>query len=190
MPEAMMVSENNYGLAEGAIQPGPWLSAMTLADVLARPSIVTAAFEEPASAFQTIAIRKRGTDWVVEVPGGHSMSPVFLMSVEAIADLLSLPPGWNSYSARAIDPRNAVRAIRLLGDVLDRESSPPAVVPRVQGGIQLEWHTASVDIELYIDTPERISWFAEDVEAGEGFDGPLAGNEAQLKAWVKRASGR
>jgi hypothetical protein len=58
----------------------------------------------------------------------------------------------------------------------------------VQGGIQLEWHTAKVDIEIYIDSPDKVSFFAEDVESGETFEGPLPGRQEALKAWVHRIS--
>ncbi len=35
-------------------------------------------------------------------------------NVEEVVDLLNLPAGWNSYSAKPIAPRNAIRTIRLL----------------------------------------------------------------------------
>jgi hypothetical protein len=66
--------------------------------------------------------------------------------------------------------------------------SAPIVVPRVRGGIQIEWHTAAGDIEIYIDSPDQVSFFAEHVASGESTDAPLAGNEEALRAWVKRIS--
>jgi hypothetical protein len=105
-------------------------------------------------------------------------------------DLLNLPAGWNSYGARPITPQNAVEAIRLLARFVGPDTPPPAVVPRVRGGIQLEWHTESIDVEVYIDSPGNVSFFVDQVESGETFDGPLAGHEAVLKAWVQRISGK
>jgi hypothetical protein len=62
------------------------------------------------------------------------------------------------------------------------------VVPRVRGGIQLEWHTETGDIEVYIDSPDKVTFFAEHTETGESTEAPLAGNEKVLKAWVQRIS--
>lgn len=111
----------------------------------------------------------------------------FLTAVEALIDLLALPPGWNSYSAKPITAENAKTTIRILASLLDEKILPPTVVPRVKGNIQLEWHTKNVDIEVYIDSPETISFFAEDVETGEVVEASLAGREEDLKKWLRRA---
>jgi hypothetical protein len=60
----------------------------------------------------------------------------------------------------------------------------------VGGGIQIEWHVGSIDIEVYIDSPGKVSFFAEQVESGETFEGPHAGHEVVLKTWVQRISGK
>jgi hypothetical protein len=83
-----------------------------------------------------------------------------------------------------------LEAIRLLADFVGTDTPPPEVVPRVQGGIQLEWHTPAVDIEVYIDAPGRVRFFVEGMAAVETFDGPLAGHEAVLKAWLQNVSGK
>jgi hypothetical protein len=184
------LGENEYGLAEAAILSGRWLSATTMTDVLARPAVITAAVEQPAPVLRRVVIRKRGPGLLVEVYANNPMSPTFLKSVEAVADLLTLPQGWNSYAAKPIAPQNAVRAIRLLGEFLEPHTPPPAAVPRVQGGIQLEWHTESIDIEVYIDSPEKVRFFAEHPESGQSDEGPLAGREHVLRTWVKRVSGK
>ena len=114
MPDTKILGENEYGLAEAAILSERWLSATTLPDVLARPTVLTAAVEQPMPVLRRVVIRKRGPDLLVEVYANHPMSSTFLKSVEAVADLLSLPPGWNSYSAKPIDHQNARQAIRLL----------------------------------------------------------------------------
>src|SRR5579862_1709909 len=139
MPDTTIMGNIECGLAEAAILSEPWHSTTTLPDVLARSAVVTAAVEEPKPILRKVVIRKRGAKLLVEVYANQPMPVTFHKSVEAVADLLTLPPGWNSYSAKSIAPRNAVRAIRLLGELLEPQTSPPAVVPRVQGGIQLEW---------------------------------------------------
>ena len=108
----------------------------------------------------------------------------FLKSVEAVTDLLSLPPGWNSYSAQPIAPQNAARAIQLLAEFLGPETPLPAVIPMVRGGIQLEWHTKRANVEIYIESPNNVSFFAEKVGSGKSSEGSLPGHEHELRLWL------
>jgi hypothetical protein len=182
--------ETGYGLAEKAILSERLLSASTLPDVLARPAVVTATVEPASAKLHRVVIRKRGAEISVEIQATGILPRPFFKSIEDIAALLTLPPGWNSYSARPIAPQNANRAIGLLWNLLQAGIAAPIVVPRVRGGIQIEWHTEAGDIEIYIDSPDQISFFAEDVKSGESIEAPLAGHEEVLRAWVQRISGK
>jgi hypothetical protein len=190
MPDAVSLRDTDYSLAEAAILAQPWLSTLTLADVLARPAVVTAAVEQPAPTLRKVMIRKRGSEVSVEIQVSGPMPRSFLKSVEGVVDLLRLPAGWNSYSAKPIEPRNAIRAIRLLAEFLGPETPPPVAVPTVRGGIQLEWHTKGVNIEVYVDSPESDGFFAEYAGSGEGSEAPVAGHEHELRLWVQRISGK
>ncbi len=190
MPNRVILGESDYGLAEAAILSERLLSATTLPDVLARPAVVTAAVEQPAPVMRKVVITRRGPGLRIRLHANHPVLSTFSKSVEAVAELLNLPKGWNSYAAKPIAPQNAVRAIRLLAEFLQPQTPPPAIVPRVQGGIQLEWHTKSIDIEVYIDSPEQVSFFAADAESGQSVEGTLAGKDRILKAWVERVSGK
>jgi len=188
MPDTKILRENEYGLAEAAILSERWLSATTLPDALARPSVMTAAVEQAAPVLRRVVIRKRGSEVLVEVYANHPMSATFLKSVEAVADLLSLPPGWNSYAARPIDHQNAREAIRLLATFLRPNTPPPSVVPTVRGGIQLEWHTGGANVEIYIESQSDVSFFADDAVSGDSSDVPLSGHEDELRSWLNRLS--
>ena len=74
----------------------------------------------------------------------------------------------------------------LLGGLLDFDTPPPTVVPRVQGNIQLEWHTEHIDVEIYIDSPDSVHFFAEDATKELFAEGHLVGREEELRAWLKR----
>jgi hypothetical protein len=190
MASILTMPGTEYSLAEKAILSEGLLSASTLPDVLARPSVVAASAEPTSAKLRRVAIRKRASEIVVEVQASGPLPRPFIKSLQGIASLLALPPGWNSYSARAIAPQNAVRAIGLVWDLLQPGVDAPVAVPRVRGGIQLEWHTVSGDIEIYIDSPDQITFFAEHAESGESTEAPFAGHEEVLKAWVQRISGK
>ncbi len=190
MASAAMMPNIEYSLAERAVRSEGLLSASALPDVLARPSVIAATIEPVPPRLQKVTLRKRGSEIFVVVQASGQLPGPFLKSLETIAALLTLAPNWNSYSAKPIDPRNAVCAIRLVWDLLQPGIAPPLVVPRVRGGIQLEWHTENGDIEIYIDSPDQITFFAEHTESGESTEGPLAGHQEVLKAWVQRISGK
>lgn len=190
MPDAVTLRDTDYSLAEAAILAQPWLSTSTLPDVLARPAVVTGAMEHPAPALRKVIIRKRGPEVSVEIQASGPMPRSFLKSVEGVVDLLRLPAGWNSYSAKPIGSQNAIRAIRLLAEFLGPETPPPVAVPTVRGGIQLEWHTRGVNIEVYVDSPESVGFFAEHAGSGEGSEAPLAGHEQELRLWLQCISGK
>jgi hypothetical protein len=182
--------DSEYTLAEAAILSQLWLSTSTFSDVFARPAVVSETLDYPGPQLQKVSIRRRGPEFLVEIHCSGQMPRSFLKSIEGVADLLRLPAGWNSYSAKPIAPSNAIAAIRLLAEMMGPRTSAPNIVPTVRGGIQLEWHTRGVNIEIYINDPEKVSFFAEQVGSGEICEEPLAGHEHQLKLWLERISGK
>jgi hypothetical protein len=74
---------------------------------------------------------------------------------KALDELLALPPDWDSYGARAIQPDIVRAARRLLSDVARPDTPQPTLVPTVQGGVQLEWHVRGVDVEIELLTADR-----------------------------------
>lgn len=184
MASALMAPDAGYSLAETAILPKLPHSDSTLPDGLTRPMVI-AAGESPK-----VTIRKRGSEISVEIQASGPSSRLFTQCVEAIAALLSLPPGWNSYSAKPIAAENAICAIHLVWDLLQAGVAAPLTVPRVRGGLQLEWHTEGGDVEVYIDSPDRISFFAEHAASGESIEASLADGGEVLRAWVRRIYGK
>jgi hypothetical protein len=75
---------------------------------------------------------------------------------EALRKLLSLPQNWNSYGARPIQPQNVDSAVQLLHQLAGQNTPQPIVVPTVRGGVQLEWHTDGIDLEIEINEPGRF----------------------------------
>jgi hypothetical protein len=187
MADTLTVGDTGYSLAEAAILSQPWLSGSTLPDALARPAVAT----EPSEAvLRKVTIRKRGSELAVEIDASGPMPRSFLKGLGSVVDLLRLPAGWNSYSAKPIAPQTASHAIRLLAEFLKSQTPPPAVVPTVRGGIQLEWHTKGVDLEIYIDSANCVTFFAERIDSDECSEEPLAGHEHVLASWLERISGK
>ena len=185
MPEALLSNDRDYGSPEAAILSTRSIAPVSTPDVSAGTSAVltTPGARMPARPSVSCGL----ANWTVSVSNAtDQLPPWFLPSIEALVDLLNLPAGWNSYSAKRIAPQNAKAALVLLGRLLDFETPPPMVVPRAQGNIQLEWHTDHIDIEIYIDSPDRVRFFAEDATKELFAEGPLKGHENELRGWLVR----
>jgi hypothetical protein len=103
-----------------------------------------------------------------------SRSPRWVQpTVESLAALLALPSGWNSYDARTVKPSIAQAAFELLADVMDGDTPGPSIVPTSAGGLQLEWHTANVELEITFYSSRRAEVYCEDVETGQSWEGSL-----------------
>lgn len=84
----------------------------------------------------------------------------------------ALPPGWDSYGASAISPSAISVAEQLLKLLADHNAPRPALVPTSDGGIQIEWYGADVEIQLEIDPdPNEVYLFYRNVETGMSWHG-------------------
>lgn len=75
----------------------------------------------------------------------------WLVSVQhEIRDLLLLEAGWDLYSARPIDERAVATAQVIVLEAARFGCPRPSIVPMSRGGIQVEWHTRGMNIEVTI----------------------------------------
>ena len=82
-------------------------------------------------------------------------------TLRKFVQLLDLPPNWDGYSARAVDPAILERALRVLLDVVPPGAPVPYIVPSPAGGIQVEWHERHADVELEFKVDGTASFFME-----------------------------
>jgi hypothetical protein len=68
---------------------------------------------------------------------------------KALEDLLRLPAGWDSYGSRRVSTDAALAAFVLLHGSVSDNTPLPEFVPTPEGGVQLEWHTDEVEIEVH-----------------------------------------
>jgi hypothetical protein len=90
--------------------------------------------------------------------------------VEKLGQLLMMPSGWDSYGARKIQLACVASAFETALAILQDDMPPPAVVPTSGGGVQLEWHTRGIDLEIEFCSPSRILASCEDQRTGEAWD--------------------
>src|SRR5579864_440919 len=103
---------------------------------------------------KTLIRRKRPQE---EARGQHVLHGV-VPAVQKMIELLELPTGWNSYSASQIKKENVNFAVGLLAQVMRADTPTPQVIPMVGGGVQLEWHTRGINLEISIYSPAEVNF--------------------------------
>lgn len=159
----------------GCLSPAETVAATY---ALADPLVRTTPQESPWQPARRIAIRAPRRD----LPEG------LLGALERACELQQLPSGWNAHGAEPLSDTAFRRAIEFLAAYVVRGVAGPALVPTVRGGLQLEWHRRGVDIEVEIGPEGSVSWCAEDRQSGDEVEAGLAGHEATVRTWLRRAS--
>jgi len=109
-----------------------------------------------------------------------------ILAVGRMIELLELPPGWNSYNAKPITKEKFNFAIGLLGRTMRANTPTPIVIPMVRGGVQLEWHSHGINLEISIYSPRDVRIFAEDVRSDDSVEDQL--DLTVLSRWLDRLS--
>ena len=118
----------------------------------------------------------------------HPPQPQWLQPT--IQRMLALPwddGNWND-DARPTDPAAAAKLLILLVSTLDDTAPTPTIVPTWRGGVQAEWHTNGVDLEIEVDPTEPAQYFFFSHADEEEYEEPVAGNLDQLVGLAGRLS--
>jgi len=87
--------------------------------------------------------------------------------VTEICELGFLQENWDSYGASPISLLNAAFALNVLLEVLTEDTPAPSIVPTCGGGVQAEWHTGGIDLEIEFESPRSMHLSIEDGEREE-----------------------
>ncbi len=68
---------------------------------------------------------------------------------ERMLEFLSLEENWNGYGERPVQEDAVERAVNVLNKICPNGPSP-VVVPTAEGGLQLEWSSGGLEIEVEI----------------------------------------
>jgi hypothetical protein len=85
---------------------------------------------------------------------------------ETFSSLLSLAANWNGYGAPAISTDVARAALGLAFQINVSPDLAPTIIPTQDGGIQFEWHTGGVDLEVELLPNGAVDLWYEDAVAG------------------------
>ncbi len=105
----------------------------------------------------TVAVESKADVW-----SDRTLPPWINPLIEQFQRVLALNEGWDGASARPITSDALATALTVLEETMAWDTLAPKVVPVTDGGIQLEWHCAGVDLEVYVDSGGRVSaWCRE-----------------------------
>lgn len=117
------------------------------------------------------------------------MTPQWLPPTRwALDALLTLPDRWDSYGARRVDRERVNATLNLLLGLLRDDTPPPSCVPVSDGSVQIEWHTAGVDLEVSVLPGEVIEVSFRDAQTGQSREGELQTDLRRLTDFIRRLS--
>ncbi len=121
-----------------------------------------------------------------DVTSLFEVNPRLLGPLRRIAQLALLSNNWDSYGSPPIRPIALASAIQFLL-LTDRENPPsPYIGPVTGGGVQLEWHTSTRELELEILPDGSLEYVMID-DSGQMRDGklpPFADEVYELICWL------
>jgi hypothetical protein len=134
----------------------------------------------------TVELPERGLRLIFQREGDEPAW--FFPTLNALAKVLALPSNWDSYGGRSTDFRAFSGALHTLDRVMGKDTTVPTVVPTAEGGIQLEWHTRGIDLEIEIPPtgPPYVS--CQNRQDNTEWEGGLSTNLEQLRGVVSGLS--
>lgn len=148
--------------------------AERLTDIDARPANTTTTLPRRATlsprtlGHREIHIRFAHGEFVAVV---EAEPPRWLLpTLEALGALFELSAGWDGYDSPSVQPPYVESALDVILGVMRDDSPTPSVVPTSRGGVQIEWHTRGVDLEVEFETPSVVRAFFEDHRTGRKWE--------------------
>ena len=155
---------------------------------MARPIQWEADFQVGSSGNVSMA---RPIQWEaaqMAVLSGRPPQPQWLRpTIQRTLILLWDDDNWND-GTKPIEPAAVANLLSLLVFILDDTAPTPTIVPTWRGGVQAEWHTNGVDLEIEVDPTEPAQYFFFSHTNEEEYEEPVAGNLEQLVGLAGRLS--
>jgi len=129
-----------------------------------------------------------GGQLVVEIIGD---APAWVEpTVKSLGKLLQLERNWDTYGGSPIDPTCVAAALRLAFDTFPSEMPMPSVVPTSRGGLQFEWHTRGIDLEVEFLSATRVHGLFEDATTGVSWEKDISSDLSPLVDAISTLSKR
>jgi hypothetical protein len=98
-----------------------------------------------------------------------------------VSRLRTLRDGWDSYHGQRIQAEPIRRALEVLVSLDITARQLPSFVPMSNGGIQLEWHTLSGDLEVVLSPDGNVGTFGMLARDGKEWEVEAVTDYAELR---------
>jgi len=92
--------------------------------------------------------RPESNEVSIYIKGATRLPKWFEIARDALNAISALPADWNSYTARQVEFTAVAGAVEILLAVMEEDTLLPTFVPVANGGVLLEWHTSTADLEV------------------------------------------
>lgn len=110
--------------------------------------------------------------------------------IARLRELTCMEENWDSYRSVPLRPEVANFVLDLLSAIMRPSTPPPAIVPLPAGGVQLEWHTEAVELEISISVPGRAGVWLKDEDNPYGVEVDATYDFRFLRKPIERLSSR
>ena len=97
---------------------------------------------------------------VVRITG--SLPRWVIPATDRLTHLSKLQQNWDSYGASPVSTQAITFAIQVMNEIMAERTPLPTIVPTADGGVQLEWHLAGIDLEVEVSSEGILSVLYED----------------------------
>jgi hypothetical protein len=113
----------------------------------------------------------------------------FLDGVDEILRLTQLKTGWDGDDARPVSIESLYTATRLLAYVVNKNTPSPYIFPLPDGGIQFEWHTEEIDLEIGLSgNSEVVVLYRGPDNIATAWESRLIEAVSRLKEYIQQLS--
>lgn len=100
-------------------------------------------------------------------------------------EICALPFGWDGYRGRPTRWDTASFTYALLRRICRPTTPAPDIVPLPSGGLQIEWHTSTSDVQFIVYAPYKVqAWKASVDPDDEGVEFPLTNDYTEVLPWI------
>ena len=168
MTYALAILSPPWALSAGALLPKRWSAPLSAGTRYLSEPRVTTSSALPPMEFQQV--------------GGWSET-----ARQRLSELANLKSGWDDASAPPIVPSLIETAWNFLtSELVSSLEVKPDIVPTLDGGLLIEWHTTKVDLIIESSPKEPGSFYFCDNETGDEFESVIGDNlNAIATAFIK-----
>ena len=112
--------------------------------------------------------------------------PWLASTLTTMGELLKLDDYWDTYGAPKIDPGCVLAVLDFLFAAMQDDTPSPHVAPTSEGGVQIEWHTGMIDLEIEFFPNEEVACFYDTGDMSESFEDEDVTNLAALHPLVRK----